>query len=151
MKKNQTFLDIINTIENSTDDVKITSLRKDILEIIAKSKTPISAYTILGLLKKSRPGSEPPTVYRVIDYFLQKKVIHKIDSDNTYTMCSHLEEVTKKNHGVLLTCLKCNSSEEIYEESFFHALELMAKRKQFKIDCPIIQVKGICVSCKNLS
>lgn len=151
MKKNQKFLDIVNTIENSTDDVKITSLRKDILEIISKSKNPISAYTILGLLKKLRPGSEPPTVYRVIDYFLEKKVIHKIDSENTYIMCSHLNELTKKNHGVLLTCLKCNSSEEVYEENFFHALELMTKRKQFKIDCSIIQVKGICSDCKNLS
>jgi Fur family zinc uptake transcriptional regulator len=150
MKKNQTFSDIVNKIENLTDDVKITSLRKDILKIISESKNPISAYTILGLLKKSRPGSEPPTVYRVIDYFLEKKIIHKIDSDNTYVMCSHLEEVTKKEHGVLLTCLKCNASEEVYEENFFNALKLITKRKQFQTDCPIIQVKGICVNCKNL-
>lgn len=149
MKKNLKFSDIVNIIENSIGNVRITPLRKDILEIISKSNNPISAYAILGLLKKSRPSSEPPTVYRVIAYFLEKKVIHKIDSENTYIMCAHLGDVTKKNHGVILTCLKCASSEEVYEESFFHALELMTKHKQFKIDCSIIQVKGICADCKN--
>ena len=150
MKNRDDFQQLLQKIEVMHGDIKITALRKDILKIIVESAYPLAAYAILDLLRKERSGAEPPTVYRVIEYFLEKKIIHKIDSDNTYIICSHVDDVSKKSHGILLTCLKCNGSSELYDQNFFDALESVAKSKKFKIDCPVIQVKGVCSACSRL-
>jgi Fe2+ or Zn2+ uptake regulation protein len=65
-------MDITDRLKTMVADngLKMTALRQDLLEIFLKTKKPISAYDALDLLKHKRPNAKPPTVYRVIEYFV---------------------------------------------------------------------------------
>lgn len=147
MKKKSEFEALIQKIENSNQEVTITSLRSDILKIIFSSAVPLTAYAILDALRKERHSAEPPTVYRVMDYFVEKKIIHKIDSDNTYVICANIEDDFEQSHGVLFICSNCNASLEVHDKKFIRMLESLAEHHFFHTDCAVIQVKGKCNAC----
>ena len=97
---------IFELILESHQTIKLTALRKDILSIFIESQKPISAYDALNILKTKRESAEPPTVYRVIEYFVKNKLIHRIDAENKYVFCSQLQKPTMTYHGILFVCQK---------------------------------------------
>lgn len=131
------------------DTLKLTDLRKDILRIIIQAKKPISAYEILNQLKQERDGAEPPTVYRVIEYFLEKHIIHKINAENKYVFCSQFESVMHHKHGFIFVCKKCLSANEISGQACIDLMRNLSESYQFSIDNSPIEVNGICLDCIN--
>ena len=53
----------------STLELKLTSLRKEVLYILWCAKKPLKAYEILDDLLKTKSNSTPPTVYRALLFF----------------------------------------------------------------------------------
>lgn len=131
----------------SDQELKITHLRKEVLDIFLSSKKPLSAYEVLNKLKKSRPNAEPPTVYRVIEYFVQKEIIHRIETGNKYVFCSHLENFNAHPQGILFLCEKCGSSYEIIDDDFLKFIKKFSKIHQLSINELLVEMKGICQKC----
>ena len=52
---------------------RLTPLRKEVLELILNASGPVGAYDLLAKLKgnSERPAA-PPTVYRTLDFLLEK-------------------------------------------------------------------------------
>jgi Fur family zinc uptake transcriptional regulator len=130
-------------------NVKLTDLRKDIFSILYNKNKPLGAYDVLKELKKKRPNAEPPTVYRVLDFLVESKLIHRIDSKNTYVCCSHLESNVEQHHTVLLSCKSCNDSFELTDENIAQSIQMFAKKNKLQIDNMPIEIKGTCQSCVN--
>ena len=129
--------------------LKLTQLRKDVLTIIMEAKKPISATNILRELKKNRGNAEPPTAYRVIEYLLEKGVIHKINSENKYVLCSHIAQPLKSNeHGFIFICKKCSCSKEIKDKKFRKYVHGLTESYLFLIDNSPIEINGICENCQ---
>ena len=128
-------------------ELKMTPLRKDVLEIFLASTLPLSAYEVLALLKKRRPTAEPPTVYRVIEYFVEKKLIHRIETSNKFVCCSHLDNFESSYHGVLFLCHECQRSYEIRDDEMLKVLSKFSKKHHLVIDESLIEIKGTCESC----
>ena len=59
--------------------MRLTPLRQDILDILRANNKPLGAYEILEKLKHKRPNAEPPTVYRVLDFLIDSKCVHRIE------------------------------------------------------------------------
>ena len=55
-----------------TRRIRMTPLRKRVLELVWSSHSPIGAYDILGVLHSERGGAAPPTVYRALDFLREK-------------------------------------------------------------------------------
>ncbi|OYV54922.1 MAG: hypothetical protein B7X00_00950, partial [Legionella sp. 21-45-4] len=68
--------------------ISLTSLRKAVLCCLWQSNKPLKAYEIVELLMVIKPNITPPTVYRVLDFFTQHGILHKIDPIQSYTLCS---------------------------------------------------------------
>jgi Fur family zinc uptake transcriptional regulator len=132
------------------DDLKITDLRKDILDIILSAKKPLSAYDVLDQLKTKRTNAKPPTVYRVIDYFVEKKIIHRVETTNKYVGCTQLDNFKTKYHGILFLCQQCGNSFELVDDEFLEALKNFSKKHQFSVNESLVEVKGICEKCGRL-
>jgi Fur family zinc uptake transcriptional regulator len=128
-------------------DLNLTVLRKDIFNILFNEKEPLSAYEILAKLKKIRPNAEPPTVYRVLAYLIEKKLIHRIESNNQYVCCSLLSEFKNKYHGILFICDKCLKSFEYLETNVKNFLEKFSKKNNLFVKNSLIELKGICHNC----
>lgn len=129
--------------------LKLTDLRKDILKIIIQAAKPISAYDILHQLKLTRDGAEPPTVYRVIEYFLEKHIIHKINAENKYVLCSQFESVMRGKHGLIFVCKKCLNANEVAGQACIDFIKTLAVNHQFVIDDLPVEVSGVCQKCAH--
>lgn len=138
--------DMLNKLKSLNHTLKLTALRKDVLEIFIKGKKPLTAYEVLNKLKNKREGAEPPTVYRVIEYFLEKQIIHRIETKNKYVLCAQLEQKKSEYHGFIFLCKQCLTSLEVMDESYSQFIKLLSHRHGFLID-PIIEIKGICKKC----
>ena len=58
-------------------DVRLTALRRRVLELVWAGHKPLGAYEILDILKGERQGAAPPTVYRTLDFLLQQGLVHR--------------------------------------------------------------------------
>lgn len=130
------------------DGLKMTALRQDLLDIFLRNQKPISAYDVLDKLKQKRPNAQPPTVYRVIEYFVQKKIIHRVETGNKYVCCSQLQSGNAEHHGVLFLCQKCGAMNELADEMLLPFLKDFSVRHDVQLDEAPIELKGLCVNCK---
>ena len=139
--------DVFSQVLSSDHTLKLTALRKEVLRIFIQAKKPISAYEALDRLKKKRDSAEPPTVYRVIEYFVEKKIIHRIDAENKYVFCSQLGRQKSEYHGIIFLCKKCLISFEVMDKSYADFLKTLSDHHHFSIDDSVIEIKGICKKC----
>lgn len=135
--------DLLNKLLKN-NEVRITPLRQDILSILAHCKKPIGAYDILGKLRQKRPNAEPPTVYRVLDFLVEAKLIHRVEKQNAYVCCSHHKNIHKT---ILFLCNKCHNTFEFEDETISDAISRFSKRQSIKIDDALIEMKGLCKNC----
>jgi len=126
-----------------------TPLRQDILSLLIESHTPLGAYDLLNKLKKKRPNAEPPTVYRVLDFFIEKKIIHRIDTHNTYVCCAHLDDLHTSHQTILLVCNRCSKSFEYKDQLIFNSLSSFAKKNKLCLDDDLIKLNGFCSRCSS--
>ena len=51
----------------AANGARLTSLRRQVLELVWESHTPLGAYELLAMLKDAGRPAGPPTVYRAVD------------------------------------------------------------------------------------
>ncbi|MBA2710203.1 MAG: transcriptional repressor [Tatlockia sp.] len=132
----------------STMGLKITSLRKSVLFILWNTNKPLKAYEILDNLLKIKKNAKPPTVYRVLDYFVDYGVIHKIESIQSYTLCCEPEK--HYSSEVLMVCNDCHQVKEIYDDSMHSLVQKLSKEHLFHLGKGAIELRGICEKCSHL-
>lgn len=123
--------------------IKITELRKQVINILAKSNQAASAYEILNELKTIRPNAEPMTVYRVLDFLHVNNIIHKLEAQKKYILCCHPDV------GVcqIFICTKCNTKYEVHDVNFNSNVHKLARTLDFNIKSSTIEFYGTCQNC----
>ena len=91
-------------------DVRLTELRKRVLELIWGSHAPVGAYAIMDLLRAEGRNAMPPTVYRALDFLLEQGLIHRIASLNAYIGCSHPADTHAMQY---LICKRCGTGNKV--------------------------------------
>ncbi|WP_353170633.1 transcriptional repressor [Acinetobacter rudis] len=126
---------------------KLTPLRKEVLELILNAAAPVGAYDLLARLKSNteRPAA-PPTVYRTLDFLLEKGLIHRLTSINAYIPCCHPRE---GHQAAFLICTQCQTVKEGSSPGLTQQLALLAQSDQFSTHHSIIEISGICQQCSQ--
>lgn len=135
--------------ENScaASGARLTPLRKEVLQLILVASGPVGAYDLLAKLKGNaeRPAA-PPTVYRTLDFLLEKGFIHRLTSINAYIPCCH----PRAGHqAAFLICTQCHIVKEASAPALIRELDQLASSDQFKAHHSIIEISGICQQCSN--
>ena len=128
--------------------VRLTDLRKQVLELIWQSHKPLGAYTLMEMLAQSsgRKRVAPPTVYRALDFLLEQGLIHKVHSLNAFVGCSN----PKRGHSdALFICLSCGFTEEVPSSSIQQAINLSASQQRFAVKAKVLEITGYCANCKE--
>ena len=125
--------------------VRLTPLRKTVLELVWQSHQPVGAYEVLNQLAKleSRPA-QPPTVYRALDFLLEQGLIHRLSSLNAYIGCPHPGE---RHHGSFLICKQCRTTQELDHVAINNAIQSCAEEQQFMLTDSAIELTGLCRNC----
>jgi Fur family zinc uptake transcriptional regulator len=126
--------------------LRLTPLRLRVLELIAAQSKPIKAYDLLDRLKDEHGGAAPPTVYRALDFLLEHRFIHKLESINAFVGCHHPNEA----HQVpFLICDVCANAIEICDERVSKLLGEQARERGFGARAQTLEVHGVCADCRE--
>jgi Fur family zinc uptake transcriptional regulator len=138
---------IVREIERECDarSLRLTPLRREVLELVAKARRPVKAYDLLESLRDRHAGAAPPTVYRALDFLLENGFIHRLESINAFVFCQHPAEA----HQVpFLICDVCESATEVCDEgAIAHLIERQAHDFGFRAKAQTLEVHGVCRRC----
>ena len=127
--------------------LRLTALRRRVLELVWQSHKPLGAYDILAVLsEQDGRRAAPPTVYRALDFLLENGLVHRIASLNAFMGCSHPGHV---HQGQFLICRECHVALELEQSSISDAIVASAKNVGFTVETQTVEVVGLCASCRS--
>ena len=126
--------------------VRLTALRRRVLELVWGSHEPVKAYDVLEQLRDEIRNAAPPTVYRALDFLQEEGFVHKIESLNAYIGCG---EPGHGNRGQFLICSSCAAVAELDDADIVKLIAAKASQLGFVIESQVIEVKGLCAECRR--
>ncbi len=126
--------------------VRLTVLRRRVLEIIWSHARPLGAYAILDVLRGDGRAGAPPTVYRALDFLLEQGLIHRLASLNVFTGCCQPDH---RHGGQFLICRDCGQVEEMNSIQVERLLNSEAAARGFEVLTQMVEVLGRCPDCQQ--
>jgi len=127
-------------------NLRLTSRRRQVLEILLESHQPMGAYDVLAEMNRKRPGERiaPPIVYRAIDFLLAEGLIHRIESKNAFISCVQPGDCRGAH---FLICRDCERVAEL--EGGDSGLLAGADDLGFAVDHSVVEITGLCAACQK--
>lgn len=127
--------------------LRLTPLRKRVLELVWDSHKPLGAYDILAVLSEADGRrAAPPTVYRALDFLLEHGMVHRLASLNAFTGCNHPGEA---HQGQFLICRQCHAAIELQHGDIADAVMTSAQRVGFSVEGQTVEIVGLCAGCRE--
>ena len=124
--------------------VRLTELRRRVLELVWRSHRPVGAYEILDLLRGDGRSAAPPTVYRALDFLLAQGLVHRLATRNAYIGCISPRD---RHNGLFLICDECGNTLELLDEGIAGSVRRSAEELGFRVQGQTVEVKGLCPEC----
>jgi Fur family zinc uptake transcriptional regulator len=129
--------------------LRLTALRKRVLELVWASHKPLGAYDILAELSEiDGRRAAPPTVYRALDFLLEHGLVHRIASLNAFVGCNHPGQA---HQGQFLICRNCHAAVELQHSSIDTAVLSCADSVGFSVEGQTVEISGLCAACKAVA
>ncbi len=125
--------------------VRLTTVRRQILELLWERDHPAGAYELIEALKlrNARPVG-PPTVYRALEFLMSQGLVSKIESQNAYVPCAHPE---RPHNCLFFICGDCGASVELEDPQIEQRLTEDAVNLGFRVTRRVVEVVGTCSRC----
>ena len=138
--------DALQAAERTCKDrgLRLTPIRKRVLELVWASHEPVKAYDVLDILRSERDSAAPPTVYRALEFLLDEGFVHKIESLNAYVGCG---EPGHADAGQFLICDDCGEVAELDDLELARLIKQKAQQIGFAVEQQVIEIKGSCAEC----
>jgi Fur family transcriptional regulator, zinc uptake regulator len=123
--------------------LKLTPLRRSVLQEIAASHKAIGAYEVLDRLAARGERLAPISVYRAIEALVGVGLVHRFESRNAFFACH-------AGHGkrqLVLACESCGRVAEVDADDVFSAIDKSAASAGFAAKGAVMEVRGLCASC----
>ena len=124
--------------------VRLTPLRRKVLELIWADHRAVKAYDLLTLIGENRKNAKPATVYRTLEFLTEQGLIHRVESLNAFIGCNCCE---KPHESILFICRQCGEVEERSAPEVIKALSAEAFRTGFSVERKTVEVIGTCAQC----
>jgi Fur family zinc uptake transcriptional regulator len=128
--------------------VRLTPIRKRVLELVWQSHKPMGAYDLLPALAEDGFNSAPPTVYRALDFLLDLGLVHRLASLNAFIGCSHPGH---DHPSCFLLCQQCGKAQEMEAGPWCKALDEAAQAQGFAVEQQLTEILGTCPQCREAS
>lgn len=124
--------------------LQFTPVRRRVLEILLQDHRALGAYEILDMLAADGLGSQPPVVYRALDFLVGHGLAHRIERINAYTACTHPGQA---HVPAFLICRACKAVAESETELVRGRLGNAARDAGFTIERIVVEAEGLCPDC----
>jgi Fur family zinc uptake transcriptional regulator len=100
--------------------------------------------------KKDHVNAAPPTIYRALDYLMDRHLIHKIEKLNAYVACDHDHHHDDHTEAVqILVCTRCGKTRETDATELNKSTAQLAKKLGFVVEQSILEIIGHCKICQS--
>ena len=131
--------------------LRLTRVRRLVLEFLLDAKMPVKAYDILDALRHDAPKAlTPASIYRALDYLLQEGLVHKVGTLNAYVACAQpCAETCNQRHApvFMLVCPGCRKSREIHDPGLYQTIFSTMQQQGFQLQGDTVELTGICPGC----
>lgn len=126
--------------------LRLTTIRRQVLEIIWAQHNPIGAYDVLQKLQESGHKPAPPTAYRALEFLVSAKLVHRVESLNAYIGCP---SPNASHQCQFYICSECGHVAEVNNPDVSAAIAAGAEDLGFTSQQPVIEVHGVCKDCQQ--
>ncbi len=138
--------------------IRLTPIRRAVLEALLASHAPLGAYEILQALNakhggesvgesKTGRGLAPIAVYRALDFLIEQGFAHKLASRNAFTACPHMH--APHELVAFLICDGCGGVDELSTKPLAEAIGQMLARERFAPRQQVLEIAGTCAHCRE--
>lgn len=125
--------------------VKLTPVRRRVLEILLESHQAMGAYDVLARLDREGLGSKPPVAYRALSFLVEQGFVHRIERLNAFVACAH----PGADHSpAFMICRACGKVAE-GADAPGGALGRSAVEAGFHIEQTVVEAQGLCPLCQG--
>lgn len=128
--------------------LKLTALRRRVLEIVLGQHVPLGAYAILEQLANERGRVAPPTVYRALDFLVAQGLVHRLDTKNAFVACARGDG---PHPACFLICRDCGAVAELADSALETAISAIAERTGFAVARRMVELEGVCARCRAVT
>ena len=128
---------------SDADGLRLTPLRRSVLEILLESHRALGAYEVLERLGEGR-RAQPPAAYRALDFLVTHGFAHRVESLNAFVACAHPGAA---HAPALLVCRDCREVAESATEPGAGRLADAARAAGFTIESAVLEAEGLCPAC----
>lgn len=125
--------------------LRLTPLRRRVLEILLENHAAMGAYDVLARLDAEGLGSKPPVAYRALNFLVANGLAHRIERLNAFVACAH------PGHDHSPSFLICRGCGHVAEagDAPLSALRAVATRAEFAIERMVLEAEGLCPACRD--
>jgi Fur family zinc uptake transcriptional regulator len=136
-----------------TRGLRLTPARVRVLELLSEAHRAMGAYELLDRLRAEGLGSQPPVVYRALDFLIEAGFVHKIERLNAYVACCQpgegLGAEPGMGHGAcFLICSRCRKVAEVEDGALDIAIAQAAAGRGFAMRRIVLEIEGTCPACR---
>ena len=137
-------LDTLN-VQLSRQGYKLTRQRKAVVEVVAHTRTRLSAAEVYARAQHGCPDLGLTTVYRTLEILEQLGVIRRVHLDDG---CEGFA-VAAAEHGHHLICSCCQETIEFEDCNMNALLQRVAEQTGFTIQQHWLELVGLCPECQQ--
>lgn len=126
-------------------DLKATPSRIAVLSFLEGTKEPVDVNSIINFLKKEKINTDPATIFRMMNDFLDKGVTKQIQFEKGKTRY----ELSSKGDHHHLICEECGKIESV-SDTFIPQMETeILNKNKFLVKRHMLEFFGICKNCQK--
>ena len=135
--------------KKSKESPSLTNKQALVMNLLGKTKGPLSAYAILDQLHDS--GFRGPVqVYRALEKLMELGLVHRLESLNAFVACQQRTCDHQSKKTIIFTiCEICGSVQELVNNGLEHLVRSFEKDIDFLTNRSVIELKGIRSTCKD--
>jgi Fur family zinc uptake transcriptional regulator len=129
------------------EGLRLTPVRRRVLEILLAEHRALGAYDILPRLAEEGLGSQPPVVYRALDFLVGHGFAHRVERLNAFVACGGPAE---DHAAAFLICRECGAVAEARLDAGAlpgGGLGRAAAGAGFAIESAVVEASGLCAAC----
>jgi Fur family zinc uptake transcriptional regulator len=131
----------------SSQGTQFTHLRRLVLETLIKAQGPLKAYDLLEILRDHGHRLTPSTIYRILDFFLQGGLVHRVNALNAFVAC---RGESLEHHGpLILVCPECQTTKEINDSDLNEMIFSRLADLGYSITAGSIEMRAVCPDCSK--
>ncbi len=130
------------------EGLRLTPLRRRVLELIWRSHRPSGAYELLEQLTAEGRRPSPPTVYRALEFLLRHSLVHRVSSRNAFVGCSCPGH---RHMAQIFLCDHCGVAVEQTDPALNRRIRHTARDMQFRLRGQTVELSGLCVRCQEVT